>query len=392
MMPECKNTYFDHTKEAMKIPVVLLFSMLFLLQIQASGRKTPWSGGTACCFRSDSIIDGTGDTAFEAVIKSRALPAKEQVRYFSEITRYGFKNLFTASAYNSALPYNAQVNPHAEPFIHDYMQKHTRYLSEMRQWGLPYFNLIDQIFNQYGLPRELKYVAVIESNLSAGATSIKGAAGPWQFMPQTAREYGMEVSAFRDERRDYVKSTHAASRLLLHLYRQYRDWLLVMAAYNGGPGRVDAAIRRSGSRDFWKLQYHLPEESRTYVKRFIATHYIMEGSGSIPAPPTGVRPSGSQGTNEVRQVEMLPLSGKYNSLVIAKNLSMEIAEFNRLNPGFDAALSGEGRYELRLPPEKMQLFLVNRYAILNECVQLLLGGTVMPEKTGGEKPANKVKS
>jgi hypothetical protein len=118
----------------------------------------------------------------------------------------------------------------------------------------------------------------------------------------------------------------------------------------------------------------------------------MEGSGSIPAPPTGVRPSGSQGTNEVRQVEMLPLSGKYNSLVIAKNLSMEIAEFNRLNPGFDAALSGEGRYELRLPPEKMQLFLVNRYAILNECVQLLLGGTVMPEKTGGEKPANKVKS
>lgn len=376
----------------MKIPVVSMFCILLLLRVQASGREAPILGGTTVGFLTDSIIDGSGDTAFDAVLKSRALPAKEQVRYFSEITRFGFKNLFTASSYNSALPYNAQINPHAELFIQDYMQKHTRYLNEMKQWGLPYFNLIDQIFNQYGLPRELKYVAVIESNLSAGATSNKGAAGPWQFMPQTAREYGMEVSAYRDERRDYVKSTHAASRLLLHLYRLYRDWLLVMAAYNGGPGRVDAAIRRSGSRDFWKLQYHLPEESRTYVKRFIATHYIMEGSGSIPAPPNGVRLSGSSGTNEVRQVEMLALSGKYNSLVIAKNLSMEIAEFNRLNPGFDAALSGEGRYELRLPPEKMQLFMTNRYAILNECVQLLLGGTVMPEKPDNEKQAKKVKS
>lgn len=376
----------------MKSLVLFLFAILLLGVLETSGTKGSGNRATPDRRYSDSLIDGNADSAFDAVIRSRSLPAKEQVRYFSEITRYGFKNLFSGAGYNSALPYNAQINPNAESFIQDYMRKHARYLGEMRQWGLPYFNLIEQVFNQYGLPRELKYVAVIESNLSTGATSIKGAAGPWQFMPQTARQYGMVVNAYRDERRDYLVSTHAASRLLLDLYRKYRDWLLVMAAYNGGPGRVDAAIGRSGSRDFWKLQYHLPEESRTYVKRFIATHYIMEGAGSIPPPKAAAGTSEAVGKGELRDVEVLELSGKYNSLVIAKNLSMEIADFNSLNPGFDAAMSGEGKYALRLPPEKMRSFMTNRYAILNECVQLLLGGTAMPEKPVAEKPVKKTKS
>lgn len=375
----------------MKSLLICFTGFLLLGVVEASGRGGSGNTEAQDFLFSDSLIDGSADSAFDAVIKSRSLPAREQVRYFSEITRYGFKNLFSGMGYNSALPYNAQINPNAEPFIQDYVRKHARYLGEMRQWGLPYFNLIEQVFSQYGLPRELKYVAVIESNLSTGATSIKGAAGPWQFMPQTARQYGMVVSAYRDERRDYAISTHAASRLLLDLYRQYRDWLLVMAAYNGGPGRVDAAIRRSGSRDFWKLQYHLPEESRTYVKRFIATHYIMEGAGSIP-PPKDAAAAGTSGKGEMRDVEVLDLTGKYNSLVIAKNLSMDIADFNGLNPGFDAAMSGTGTYALRLPPEKMRIFITNRYAILNECVQLLLGGTAMPEKPVAEKPVKKVKS
>ena len=376
----------------MKSLLFFFFGILLLGVLETSGTKGSGNWVTPDCRYSDSLIDGNADSAFDAVIRSRSVPAKEQVRYFSEITRYGFKNLFSGAGYNSSLPYNAQINPNAEPFIQDYVRKHARYLGEMRQWGLPYFNLIEQVFNQYGLPRELKYVAVIESNLSTGATSIKGAAGPWQFMPQTARQYGMVVNAYRDERRDYLVSTHAASRLLLDLYRKYRDWLLVMAAYNGGPGRVDAAIGRSGSRDFWKLQYHLPEESRTYVKRFIATHYIMEGAGSIPPPKAAEGAQGNAGKGEMRDVEVLELSGKYNSLVIAKNLSMEIADFNGLNPGFDAAMSGLGNYALRLPPDKMRIFVTNRYAILNECVQLLLGGTAMPERPVAEKPVKKTKS
>jgi membrane-bound lytic murein transglycosylase D len=333
------------------------------------------------------------DAAIDEVIKSRALPKKEKVQYFSQVTRYGFKNLFNNISYNSALPYTTQINPNANIFIQDYMKGHGKYLTNMKTWGQPYFSLIEDILQQYGLPKELKYIAVIESNLSTAATSNVGAGGPWQFMPYTAREYGLVVNAYIDERRDYYKSTHAAARYLLTLYRQMHDWLLVMAAYNGGPGRVTNAIKKSGSRSFWDLQYHLPEESRTYVKRFIATHYIMEGTGGVTTNgqiQMGASNANNFGTtiatykkpeltdDELADVEMLQISGKYNSIIIAKNLAIEIALFNHYNPSFDDEMATNGNYNLRLPAEKMELFIVNKYAILNECVQQLLGGAVMP--------------
>src|SRR5690606_4422797 len=101
-------------------------------------------------------------------------------------------------------------------------------------------------------------------------TSWAGASGPWQFMPSTARDFGLVVKPGQDDRRDYIKSTHAAAQYLLQLYRKMHDWLLVIAAYNGGPGRVYEAIKKSGSRNFWELQHYLPEESRNHVKKFIA--------------------------------------------------------------------------------------------------------------------------
>lgn len=340
----------------------------------------------------DTLIEDTleENAAIDEVIKTRKKPKKEKIQYVSQVTKYGFKNLFSNYSYNAAKPYTAQINPNAEIFVQDYVRRHSKHLNNMKGWGQPYFTLIESILVQYGLPKELKYIAVIESNLSTSATSQVGAGGPWQFMPYTAKEYGLRVNSFIDDRRDYYKSTHAAARYLLTLYRQMKDWLLVMAAYNGGPGRVYSAMKKSGSKNFWSLQYYLPEESRTYVKRFIATHYIMEGSG-------GVTTAGSSGMNsysengagglkqqknlteaELEEVEMLPVSGKFNSLVISKNLSMDILSFNHYNPDFDAVLSSTGNYELRLPPDKMQLFVANKYGILNECVQLLLDGATVP--------------
>ena len=166
------------------------------------------------------------DELIEEVVKSRTIPKKEKVQYFNQVTKYGFKNLFSNYSYNSTLPYTAQINPNAEIFIQDYMKVHGNYLQKMKGWGQPYFNLIENILQQYGLPRELKYIAVIESNLSTGATSSVGAGGPWQFMPYTARDYGLVVNGYLDERRDYYKSTHAAARYLLVLYSQLHDWLL----------------------------------------------------------------------------------------------------------------------------------------------------------------------
>jgi len=336
------------------------------------------------------VNEAEEDELIEDVLKRRTPPPKEKVQYVSQVTKYGFKNLFAKYNYNPLLPYSMQVNPNAESYMQDYLNAHTKSLLQMKSWGMPYFNLIDNILSQYGLPRELKYVAVIESNLRTGATSWVGAAGPWQFMPETARQYGLIVNGYIDERRDYVKSTHAAARYLLNSYKVYHDWLLVLASYNGGLGNVNKAIKRSGSKNFWSLQYYLPGESRNYVKKFIATHYIMEGGGGVTTA------SNINGNNDVKggvnSFDVKPnltaeerefastqtITGKFNSLIISKNLSMDIVSFNRYNPDFDNLMSINGNYDLRLPSDKMQLFLANKYVILNECVQLLLGDSPEP--------------
>lgn len=332
---------------------------------------------------STAEINKEEDVIIDEIIEQHSVPQKDKVQYFSQLTRYGFKNLFNSFSYNPSLPYSSQVNPHAESYMQDYLRAHSKTLLKMKTWAVPYFNFIDNIFAQYGLPRELKYLAVIESHLSTGATSWVGAAGPWQFMPYTAREYGLLVNSAYDERRDYFKSTHAAARYLLTLYKQTHDWLLVIAAYNGGPGRVFNAIKRSGSRNFWALQYYLPEESRNHVKKFIATHYIMEGenpvsyaNGTAVSNPFDTKPDIS--LKEAENAETQTITGKFNSVIIAKNLSMEITEFNRYNPNFDQLISANGQFELVLPADKMQIFQANKYTILNECVQYLLSDFDVP--------------
>jgi membrane-bound lytic murein transglycosylase D len=337
------------------------------------------------------------DEMIDEIVEKRAVPQKDKVQYFSKLTRYGFKNLFPTYSYNPSAPYSSQVNPNAEKYMQDYLRAHGKYLVSMKKWCGPYFNLIDNIFTQYGLPKELKYLAVIESNLKTNATSWVGAGGPWQFMPGTARDFGLTVNGIVDDRRDYFKSTHAAARYLLQLYKQTKDWLLVIAAYNGGPGRVFSAIRNTGSRDFWQLQYSLPQESRNHVKKFIATHYIMEAGGgamygnsnmgittSNTVHGSATNPYNNKPTisvEEMQQAETETITGKYNSAIVAKNLAMDILSFNRYNPLFDNQIAANGRYELILPQDKMLLFLSKKYQILNECVQYMLSDYDVPSQT-----------
>jgi len=174
-----------------------------------------------------------------------------------------------------------RLRQEARDYIEVYIRENGYLLDKIYKNGKSYLTTIETIFEKRGLPEELKYLAVIESKLKPGAVSGVGATGLWQFMPATARNLGLKVAAGVDERRNSYKSTVAAAKYLARLYQIYEDWLLVVAAYNCGPGGVDKAIKRSGSRDFWKLQSFLPLETRLHVKRFISTHYYYENHGSL---------------------------------------------------------------------------------------------------------------
>jgi membrane-bound lytic murein transglycosylase D len=172
-------------------------------------------------------------------------------------------------------------NKQGMKFVHNYIKNNDECLLDVRQRSEIPFTIIDSVFNHYGLPLELKYLAVIESELKSSAVSRVGAKGPWQLMPATARILGLKVNRRTDDRMNYYKSTKAAARYLRDLHKKFGDWLLVLAAYNGGPGPVTKAIHKSHSRNFWALQRYLPAESREHVKKFIATAYYFEKMDSI---------------------------------------------------------------------------------------------------------------
>ena len=160
------------------------------------------------------------------------------------------------------MPYNSVVRQ----FIDQYTGRLRRHVAIMLGASNFYIPIFEDALEAYQLPLELKYLPIIESALNPGATSRVGAAGLWQFMLTTAKRYDLEVTSLIDDRRDPIKSSYAAARMLSSLYEIFGDWTLVIAAYNCGPGNVSKAIKRAGGeRDYWKIYPYLPQETRGYV-------------------------------------------------------------------------------------------------------------------------------
>ena len=165
--------------------------------------------------------------------------------------------------------------------VDQYIDENADILETIKKRNTAAFKTIRKILVKGGVPAGLMYLAIVESELKNSATSNAGAAGIWQLMPETARSFGLKVNAKIDQRRYTYQSSVAATNYLKELYNQFDDWLLVVAAYNCGAGKVFKAIKKSGSREFWKMQRFLPAETSAHVKHFIATHFYYEANGSV---------------------------------------------------------------------------------------------------------------
>ena len=200
------------------------------------------------------------------------------------------KQEFVDRLYRMPCVMEMAYNDVVQKFIDRYSGRLRRSISYMLGASNFYMPIFEEALEMYQLPLELKYLPIIESALNPTAVSRVGAAGLWQFMPATGKQYGLKLNSLVDERRDPVKSSQAAARYLRDLYKIFGDWNLVIAAYNCGPENINKAIRRANNvtslkgadgeplpvvKDYWHIYPYLPRETRGYVPAFIAANYIM---------------------------------------------------------------------------------------------------------------------
>ncbi|MBL7718704.1 MAG: transglycosylase SLT domain-containing protein [Flavipsychrobacter sp.] len=288
--------------------------------------------------------------------------------------------------------YFGDKNDYMMGYCRQYLGAHTQTLSVVRQRSETHFPLIDNILTQHQIPKELKYLSVIESALNNKAVSPVGAVGPWQFMEVTGREMGLTINGKRDDRTDWYKSTNAAVKYLNILYSKLNDWLLVVAAYNSGPTPVERAIAITGSRNFWDIKQYLPRETQGHVMAFVATATIFEclskyiNIGVVPddfkfnedpfavqAPPsTAKKGTANQQTPIVPQKPVFTKEELQNMAIvrISKPLSFEIVAdelgidkkqiLDKWNPDYELFIYNTyptDYYSLRIPKENLDQFI-----------------------------------
>lgn len=253
------------------------------------------------------------------------------------------------------LPFNSIVRRYIQLYTEDKRDKAENILGLSEY----YFPIFEQILDQYGIPLELRYLAVIESALNPRIVSRAGATGLWQFMYGTGRLYGLNVTSTIDDRCDPIKATDAAARHLRDLYNTFNDWTLAIAAYNCGTGNVNKAIRRSGRHDFWGIYHYLPRETRGYVPAFIGAAYMMSYSKEhgLKAPKYDFKRYFSYDTVHVNQWMHFDQ--------IAAVTGIPVASLRDLNPQYrrDIVPGNERTCTLKLPVEYISSYIAGEDSI-----------------------------
>jgi membrane-bound lytic murein transglycosylase D len=254
---------------------------------------------------------------------------------------------------NEMTPFQLDCNSASLSTIRFFAQNRRGFAKVVLGRSKLYFDLFEEKLAEYGLPIELKYLAVIESGLRPQVKSRAGALGLWQFMYRTGLYFGLTENSYIDERMDPVLATDAACRYLKQLYGIYGDWNLALAAYNAGPGNVNKAIRRSGNKKtYWEVRPFLPAETQGYVPNFIAatyllTYYVEHNIQPLPAKI------------HYAQLDTICLNNGVHMSTISKLIDWNVEDIQQLNPIYKTTFIPKNRVGQCLtgPLEKIGLLV-----------------------------------
>lgn len=296
----------------------------------------------------------------------------DSVRFSSNVSDAEMMRRLTAMNSFITLPFNEQV----KNYIILYSERMPSKIGRVMGLSTYYFPIFEDILLRYGLPQELKYMAIIESMLNPVATSRAGARGIWQFMYQTGVSYGLEINSYVDERLDVEKAVDAAARYLRDAYKIFGDWALAISSYNCGAGNVSKAIRRAGGkRDFWSIYPYLPRETRGYVPAFVGAMYAMTYYREYGIVPQKVGMPVQTDTFEIRR--------NLHFEQISAVVGIPVEDLQNINPQYvhDIIPGNDHPYVLKLPYNWTASFLdADRDSLYGYKADSLLTGSILREQ------------
>lgn len=273
---------------------------------------------------------------------------------------------------NTISTINFEYNSFVKLYMDSYLIKDKQLISKMLALSQHYFPIFEQKLDKYNLPLELKYLSVVESSLNTRAKSFSGALGLWQFMYPTAKEYGLRVTSYIDERLDPLKSTEAACKYFLKLYDLFGDWNLVLAAYNGGPGYIQRKMISTGHDNYWDLRPHLRTETRNYVPKFIAITYLMEFYKNYNFPIDSIDIS-------LLDSDTIKIDYQINYKTLSRLTCLSEEEISYYNPSFKNKVIPKGS-TIVLPRNNIQDYYLN-YNPYKVFVQAVDDKTILLDET-----------
>jgi len=250
-------------------------------------------------------------------------------------------------------------NKQVDQFIEFFQTKGKKQFQIWLNRYIEYGELIGEILREEDMPQELIFLAMIESGLNPRAYSKANAAGIWQFIYSTGKSFGLKRTWYVDERRDPIKSTHAAADFLKGLYQEFDHWYLAMAAYNCGEGRVRRAIRLHQTSDFWQL-HSLPRETRNYLPYYLAAAIIGRA-------PDQYGFSSNASSIKPFEFDLVKINQSADLTVIARSAGINLKTLKLFNPELrQSATPSEGSYSLRIPKGRKETFFANFTALPND--------------------------